>query len=341
MKYFGSFFLCAALLATTSNLQGQETYDVASLMSSSTSVVSNSSLARIETLEAELEALRSEMDSAKADKGMDCDCMGLCCCCGDGCNHLYFEYEQTFFQYKRADGARVTAAGPATVADFDIEASPRMTLGWMLPCGPGVRVRYWRYDHSSDVAAGPPAVASINAYLIDLEMYDYVRLNNCWTMELSGGVRYSGFKEFLQDARVPPKFCGANFYGGGGLFGIELRRCIGRFGNVYGRARGSILCGDKTIFTNDVPGALDFVQVTRNEDVIVGQLEIGLGWEINRTVLGNKTAYLRVGAEWQNWYNYSIEFDNFPANVPPTTDGIEGNADAGFIGFIVGAGIIL
>ncbi len=60
----------------------------------------------------------------------------------------------------------------------------------------------------------------VDTWLLDMEVFDRIQMNDCWDVEISGGVRYNEFEEVLTDP-IPPGNRLNAFDGWGGLLGFE------------------------------------------------------------------------------------------------------------------------
>ena len=251
--------------------------------------------------------------------------------CGGG---LVFQGEALFFRYHRADGVRVGNLNPGLGIDdvvFDHEASPRLTLGWVSNNGLGIRTRYWDYDQSSSGASSPPDRIDVDTYTIDIELFERICLNNCWSLEISGGLRYNEFEELILDQPGTEGF-GIRlnaFDAWGGVAGLEVTRSLGRLGGLYARSRGAILMDNK--FVGNLQPINQVAQVAILQDTTQGMTELALGYEFNRCLNSGALLTFRAGWEWQNWFNYSTSFSEV------TQQGLNagvmgGPSDVGFAG---------
>jgi hypothetical protein len=242
-----------------------------------------------------------------------------------------------FFRYHRADGAREGVL-PNEFNEFDFEITPRITVGWVNCDGLGVRVRFWEFDHCAQVAGPDPLIIDegtfslcVDTYTLDFEVFDTFCLNRNWDLELAAGIRYNEFLETMADDEgfglVENRL--NSFSGIGVVASAELRRLVGCNGAVFARARASILMDDKDIFNDAGP------QQERLIDVTVGTTELAFGYDYVVPTCDGAYAFLRLQAEWQNWYNYSSSFVDTAAN-----ESFAGPSDVGFGGFGVGLGIV-
>ena len=121
-----------------------------------------------------------------------CDSCFSNCCRGCG-NGLIFAAEATFFRFHEATGVE---DGQGSDAEFDFEASPRITLGFVNCNGRGARLRWWDYDH--DTQSDRHRDIEVDTYNIDLEVFQVIDLPCCVTLDLSAGIRYNEFYHFYE-----------------------------------------------------------------------------------------------------------------------------------------------
>jgi len=249
-----------------------------------------------------------------------CDsCGGSLCSCDQ--SSLYFQYENTFFRYHRADGMRVGANEPGEQVESDFEYAPRITLGYVGPSGLGLRVRYWEYDHDNPAFNNSPPgqYLDVNTYNFDTEIFEEIAVNGCTSLELSAGIRYNDFDETLVDSGVVNM--NTTFAGWGGMLGLQVNRNVCR-GALFARGRVAILMDDAQVIDDD-NGGVNLLDSTQ------GMSEIALGYRIT-TCVGRATLTSSIAGEWQNWYNYS---SNFSSGVIDTN--AAGRGDVGFGGIVL------
>jgi len=271
----------------------------------------------------------AEADKAKAEVKKDAPPMTALTedcdkCDKPKCGGCIAEIEATIFKYHRIGGMQTgVAAGDEVDNAFD--AGPRITLGYVGPGGSGVRARWWEFTSSHNGVADPAAFIDVDTYTFDVEAFHTAKLGECWSLEVSGGLRYNGFRETLFTNADDPVV--NSFYGFGGLFGIESRRALGNWGALYGRARLAVLMDDKSL-TDEADGLVIY------KDAVLGMIELAFGYEFSRTTKRGGVVFGRVGAEWQNWYNYS-------SNPEVSTDfsDQEGSSDVGFAGITLSIGL--
>jgi len=264
-----------------------------------------------------------------------CD-LGVCdACCFNDCHTwgLVAEGELMFFRYHRADGVRVGSTVPGDQAEFDFNASARLSLGLVNQDGFGIRVRWWEYDHTASSFGNDNETIGVDTWTIDLEMIDTVCLDCFWTAEISPGIRVNDFREeMIELGGIDTRF--NDFDGFGGLLGIELRRAISCNSTIFARARGAILMDDKRIGNQDAALFDSPNPPVELLDVTVGMTELAIGYEYVWCMDNGAVVYARATAEWQNWFNYSSNFDN--VNIE---NQFVGHSDVGFGGFGFALGI--
>ncbi len=239
-------------------------------------------------------------------------------CCGCGPT-WYAEFEAMSARYRRADGTSVDASDPNAAFDYGRQLMPRVTAGVVLNSGLGVRLRYFDYDHGDTNANG--AIGSIDANVIDLELFENLRLTTNTALEWSIGVRRNEFTETVDPhSLVGDDLFGVDFEGFGLVAGLEVNRVV-RWGSVYARGRGALLVGDRDIMAPGV-GYPELVQ----QDITPGMLEFAVGWEFSHVCYNGLVLTSGIGWEVQQWMDYSIAA---PTSLPSTTP-----LDVGFDGAI-------
>jgi hypothetical protein len=151
-----------------------------------------------------------------------------------------------------------------------------------------------------------------------------------WAGELSAGVRYNEFEEQMIDAGEGD-FRAIRFEGVGLVTALELRRVVG-IGHLYARARGAVVQGDKDILNADPLPVVN--QNVKLLDTTHGMLELSWGYEANYQLENGATLFARSGLEWQNWANFSNEFDFVTGETF-----FDGPSDIGFAGFTAAGGV--
>ncbi|MBW3597228.1 MAG: hypothetical protein KY475_08130 [Planctomycetes bacterium] len=287
---------------------------------------------------------------------------GAGCCDGAGGIGFFGEAELLFLRYHRADGVRIGGdAGENT--EFDFEPAQRYTLGLSGPGGFGARVRWFEYDHfegAENAAAGDGI--GVDLWTIDVEGFEAFELNDVWALEVSGGLRFTNFREQMIDVgEGDDRRIGVDALGG--IVGLEARRSLG-LGLVYARARFAVVQGDKQLFNQDgqslgpvvdpVTGALTGVapagahtQNVQLLDTTQAMLELAIGSEVNYELANGAVLFARSGLEWQHWYAFSSAFnqggEGFGGHFPPLlvqNEGLwDGDSDVGLGGFTFSAGV--
>ena len=216
-----------------------------------------------------------------------------------------------------------TGVTPGDNVHNTFDAAPRITLGYVGPGGLGARVRWWDFSNTKN-GADITAFVAVDTFTVDFEVFDTMKISDCWSLEASAGIRWNGFQEKIFDGT---DIAVNRFYGPGGIFGLEARRSLGRGGALYARARLAILMDDKSLFDSS-DGTVIF------QDAVLGTIELAFGYEFSRPLRRGGVLFGRVGAEWQTWYNYS-------SNPDVSTDFTEheNSSDVGFAGVALAIGI--
>jgi hypothetical protein len=209
----------------------------------------------------------------------------------------------------------------------EFQASPRITLGYIAPGGLGIRGRYWEFNQVLNPNEGAPGALAIDTYTIDVEVFERFAINDAWDFEVFGGVRYNSFDENFADLVGDTEFRTVGFDGYGIIGGLEARREMLR-GAIYGRARWGILMDDKRL-TNTGSGTQDLLDTT------VGVTEIAVGYEVSRVAAGGSLVFARFGVEYQQWSNYSSNFNTADADPEQFWTG---SSDVGFAGVTASIG---
>lgn len=262
-------------------------------------------------------ALACNLNIARANESegevvMPADCNACCCQSGS----LVFDLEGTFFRYHRADGVQ----DAANQIEFGFELSPRITLGYQTGDGLGVRLRYWDYDHN---ARSGNDVITVDTFTLDAEWFRKLQLACDTTLEFSSGIRYLDFSETLLFNTAATNE-DTSFSAPGLLAGLQVnQRVLG--GEIYARARGSLLMSDKRRSAG-AASVLDF-------DTTHAITELSTGYQVSYCLASGAILDLRAGVEMQNWTNLSVSNNTSLLSVDdiPT--------DVGFGGFVIGAGL--
>ncbi len=298
---------------------------------------------RIQSLEKEIASLRDQLGNV-GDCGCDaaCGACDSCCCDSSGCG-LYVQAEALLIAYHRADGMRV-GSGPWDHVNSSFNLAPRLSIGYINCSGTGFRVRWFDYNHSEETAADIDGeFLSVDTFNLDLELFDEIWLNCKWSVELSGGYRMNNFEELMVDAGTDEATARyrANFgQSQGGIFGIVAKH-HGCRGTLYAGLRGSILMGDRSFFNSEAaPTSAQFDGV-RLGDVVQSIWEISIGYEHSWCCGNGSLAFIRLGAEWQQWENFTGAFNN-PApggGGGQPEEYFAGPSDVGFGGIVASFGI--
>ncbi len=242
-----------------------------------------------------------------------------------GCSdrgHVFFDIEFQYMRYFQEGGVTDVPGSPAR---FDYEFTPKFEVGFVGPAGLGVRSRLWYYDAGTLSAAGNPI--GVEAYYVDIELFQEYDLACHSCLEVSLGVRYSDFTQVATDLTVPGALVGG-WQGWGGTLGVEAKRSL-CLGNIYARGRLSILMGDASVGTV-LPGVVIPFYAEGNT---VTQTELGVGYEV-AGYYGRALVSARIGAEWQSWSNVAMADTAFGG--AGATDILE---DAGWAGLVLALGV--
>jgi hypothetical protein len=257
----------------------------------------------------------------------DVGCDSSCVPCEDGAWGGFAEAELMFLRYHRADGVRM-GSDAGEWGEFNFEPAGRYTLGVVGPSGMGFRGRYFRYNHFLGIENAGDGLG-VETFSVDVEGFDVIELSDLIAVEVSAGARYNEFRESMIDVGEADSRL-VQFNGMGLVAALEARRLLGA-GHLYARARGAVVHGDKDIRNVD-GGFLN--QDFRLLDVNHGMIEISWGYESNYQMDNGMTLFARTGVEWQNWVNFSNEFDGVLGE--PFFDG---PTDVGLAGFTLSGGV--
>lgn len=256
-------------------------------------------------------------DCGKGGKGY-----GYAGCCGRG--SAFFDIEFQFMRYFQEGGVTDVIGSPA---QFDYDFTPKIEAGFVGPGGLGVRGRIWYYDGATLSAALD--VVGVEAYYVDLEMFQQYDLACHSTLEVSLGLRYSDFTQELTNFAAPGVLL-SGWQGWGGTIGVEAKRqlCVG---SLYARGRFSVLMGDSSVVTVLPAITIPFYA----EGNTVTQTELAVGYEVSRC-FRRAVVNARIGAEWQNWSNMAMADTSFGGIG--SRDILE---DAGWAGVVFTLGIAI
>lgn len=257
----------------------------------------------------------------------DC-CYDGCCdpCCDAGGIGFFGEAEVLFLRYHRADGVRVGDDFLGDTAEFDFDPAMRYTAGLIGPGGLGARVRYFDFDHTAGTFNGNGQVG-VDLWNLDVEAFEAFALNDVWALEVSGGIRFTNFREALIEEGADPgeRLIGVDAVGG--IVGLEARRATG-LGVLYARSRFAVIQGDKQLFNVGQPDGVELLDVTS------GVLELAIGSELNYQVNSGAVLFARSGLEWQQYSDLSSAFE-----ILNGEDLWDGSSSVGFGGFTFAAGV--
>ncbi len=234
---------------------------------------------------------------------------------------FYSEVEALYLRYSRGDGVTNNPADPDARFGDGYQFVPRVTTGMVLNSGLGARIRYFDVDLSESNENDESL--RVEARLFDLELFENNRLGSHSAIEWSIGFRYSDFS----DTYNPHPLFGddllrTEIQGYGIVAGFEVNRMV-RWGSFYGRGRGALLIGDRTI---DAPGiGLDSVE---QPTVTPGMFELAAGWEISHACHNGMVLTAGIGWEVQRWFGHST-------TAAATGDPLPTPVDIGFHGAVL------
>lgn len=161
----------------------------------------------------------------------------------------------------------------------------RFWLGWQGAGGLGARIRYFDFDSISDDDD------TFESELVDLEVYDAIRIGCNWELNVGGGLRYA-------DVAIDEDDEGEDSITGvGPVLSVELLRHVGERAALYAIARESIIVGD------------GFDGGSTEEDQTIAISEIQLGLQGHRVMDSGALLFGRVGWETQ-WYDELVDGEN-------------------------------
>jgi hypothetical protein len=261
-----------------------------------------------------------------------------------------------------SDGTSFQTFSPMDFS-YDTELTPRVWLEYGSCDGPGMRVRWWQFDHAADAVTAdapangfgqvfpPPfgnidisinvpgqsmtATTDLDAYTIDTEGI----IRQCfgpWQLEAAGGVRFAEIRQhYLVESRDDDAtLLGSidfdhSFRGVGPTIALEARRCVGRRLGAFANLRGSLLFGEaesSLVAGEDLDLAQPFTtrENTARDDLLpIGELQIGLDW--HTPLDGSMEFFSRFALEGHLWQD---------AGNATSEDG-----DLGFFGFSISTGL--
>jgi hypothetical protein len=194
--------------------------------------------------------------------------------------------------------------GNASQGNFNLTATPRVTLGWVGASGFGVRARYWTFDDFADTNSlffvGNVFRNQIQTHVADIEATDRLLLGK-WILTGSLGLRYVSFLDRFTDPT------GAVVAPGGVVFrdktesvgivgGFNFVRPFSYRWSFYGNTRYSVLTGKSNYSVT--PSSLTLHSTTQSI------AELGAGLQYNRVLWNGMNLMARGGYEAQYWNGF-------------------------------------
>jgi hypothetical protein len=301
-----------------------------------------------------------------------CGGCGCGCCCDPCCRSqgFYGGVELSYLKAHNSSGtgptgllaaARSVNVGGITVdssvaeIDPDFEPTPRLWIGYQRCDGLGVRLRYWEYDHSFDVAIGSPFTLFFDTFtqtipgadgfhgwdtwIADIEVTDSSLVGCYWDVTWSCGFRQVEFVENvgLGLPGFPLLIMSKSFIGSGLTASVEVRRRATCNIGLFCSARASAIYGDEDTQLVDRfgPGLITANSETERNDVKY-IWEAQLGVEYIMPLSSGASLFARAGAEVQYWGGFGVNQDIFDQEGNPN---LPGDASVGFAGFFATVGL--
>lgn len=275
---------------------------------------------RLEAIEAEL----SELRESGGGGGFDCDCSNTPGLIGGIELSLLMPHPGSL-------RLAVTPPGGQFVLtpNYDVQAAPRVWLGYRNSEGLGVRARYWQLNATAVSTSLPvPLISSVEAQAFDFEVTQTAKLGR-WELDVSGGIRW-GLVENGLDVGPGILSLFQNMEGTGPTIAIGARRPVGcRNLSIYGNARASLLFGDNDFTASGFLlgpflGGSSLTLSAENSVMQVYEMQIGTEW--TKELSNGGQFFARAGLEAQVW------------DVPGATLGLL-DQNIGFVGGVLAFGI--
>lgn len=229
----------------------------------------------------------------------DAGCCGGCGCCDPCCGGGYFAEVQLL--WLRAHMPE-DFDGDGSKLEESYQISPRFILGYENGCGQGARIRYWYYDHTTDIERSNNESIDWELNIIDLEVTQ--RFQGCRSDLLLGAGIRGGEIESRDDNNRSVRT--------NNLLGLtaaaDVRTLItsncGRELSWVGGARASILGCDWSGSRNH-----EFITNERDDNIFVAELYAGVEYNV---CMDGYQVYTRLAYELQSWH--SAAFNNRDGN---------------------------
>lgn len=266
-------------------------------------VVAEDYSARLESIEEEIAQLRSQVSLNSASTGTSCQPISATNIWPDsncGHNGTFASAELLVLSYTRSEGI-VAGVDDDEFGDSEFNAGFRTTVGYQVADCVGIHLRYFDFNFTDNNVGTGNNSLGVDTSVIDLELFETFHLNQCWTAELSGGLRYHDFVEQMVDVSGTPEVRRIVVNGLGGVAGIELKRSIPS-GALYIRGRGAMIYGDRNVRNDEFPDFFD------QRGINTLMLELALGYEKQFQLGRGWSGAARIGYEAHHWGSYSLGF---------------------------------
>ncbi len=235
-------------------------------------------------------------DAGCCDCCESCDCGESCTCgessdCGESCG-CADQCGQTNYCGKYYTEVQITWMRTHINEDVvgklseQYKFTPRLIMGYEDPNGVGARIRYWRYNHTTET------VRNRDEIVLDFTTVDFEATSRFQTrrtdLVLAGGFRWFDGEIGSDGRAVNSQMPG--FTVAGDLRSVFCGNCRSQWATVGG-ARWSILGGNWE-------GRSGLVDPTRDDNLVVQELYGGVEYACHR---GGMDIYTRLVLEVQNW----------------------------------------
>ena len=287
-----------------------------------------------------------DVTSDAACRGCDAGCCCDACCCSRCCLHYGWDFgvEVAYLKPHFAPGGPASVDVEAAVnaisdyveidldgPEYDYEASPRIWIGYMGCQDWGWRVRYWNFDHTSELLDASvedlfgdlirqTGIESLSIDVVDLEFLFQGSWCN-WGLLGSAGARYAKLQRYAEERFFDPDpqpidfvdLDDLQFEGYGPTLSLEARRCVWCGITPFVTVRTSLLAGQfggRELSGEDFGDFLGFTTTEIDEEfntLWVNEIQVGAEWA-RCTRYGQ--LYVRAALEGQNWVRAAAILDS-------------------------------